>query len=160
MFFLSSIFLLALSTFFFVIIRLEFEIYNNEQPEDFTVSTDYVEFVYGGCLYASIILDVDFSKFQRGKGFWKFNNSLLLDPCFVELIKNTIKHTTCQYALINDDPDYIPNLSQVDFESFLATQTPESLQTLNLAINHELFFDTLLMEIRRATLKYSSQKKL
>ena len=56
MFFLSSIFLLALSTFFFVIIRLEFEIYNNEQPEDFTVSTDYVEFVYGGCLYASIIL--------------------------------------------------------------------------------------------------------
>ena len=34
-----------------------------------------------------ITLDIDFSKFQRGKGFWKFNNSLLTDPSYSDLIK-------------------------------------------------------------------------
>ena len=42
---------------------------------------------------------------------------------------------------------------------FLFNQTPESLQNLELHINSELFLDTLLMEIRGATIKYSSQKK-
>ena len=75
------------------------------------------------------------------------------------MIKYTIKKTTCQYAIIDDNVNYIENLSTAEFEDFLSKQTPESLQSLELKINHELFLDTLLMEIRRATIKYSSQKK-
>ena len=45
--------------------------------------------------HSPIILDIDFSKFQRGKGFWKLNNYLLSDPNYVDLIKDTIKRVTC-----------------------------------------------------------------
>ena len=38
-------------------------------------------------------------------------------------------------------------------------QTPESLQAFPLKINPELFFDTLMMEIRRSTILYSAQEK-
>ena len=38
-----------------------------------------------------ILLDRDFSKFIRGKGFWKFNNSLLKDSEYLEIIKGLIK---------------------------------------------------------------------
>ena len=106
-----------------------------------------------------ITLDIDFSKFQRGKGFWKFNNSLLTDPSYSDLIKNTIKTTACQYSVVNDDQFYVQNLSNADYQHFLDIQTPESLQSLILSINDELFLDTLLMEIRRATINYSSKTK-
>jgi len=38
-------------------------------------------------------------------------------------------------------------------------QTPETLQDLELVLNPELFLDTLLMEIRGASIKYSATKK-
>ena len=44
-------------------------------------------------------------------------------------------------------------------EDFIAMQTPETLQSLPLEINPELFLDTLLMEIRGVTISYSAQKK-
>ena len=39
--------------------------------------------------HSPIVLDIDFSKFVRGRGFWKFNNSLLKDKDYVTLV-------TCQ----------------------------------------------------------------
>ena len=117
--------------------------------------------IISGCYsdHSPIILDIDFSKFQRGKGFWKLNNSLLSDPDYIDLIKDTIKKTTCQYSVIDNDPNFIQKLSREEFDAFASSHTPESLQTLDLVINNELFLDTLLMEIRRTTIKYSSQKK-
>ena len=41
----------------------------------------------------------------------------------------------------------------------MSEQSPESLQTLEISINPELFLDTLLMEIRGASLKYSARIK-
>ena len=41
----------------------------------------------------------------------------------------------------------------------MSQQTPESLQNLQIQINPELFLDTLLMEIRGATIQYSAKKK-
>ena len=132
----------------------------------FLISNSLIPFVKSASISSScysdhspIILEIDFSKFQRGKGFWKLNNSLLSDPIYVELIKNTIKKTACQYSVINDDPNFVQNLSPLDYENFLSSHTPESIQALNLSVNNELFLDTLLMEIRRATIKYSCQKK-
>ena len=36
--------------------------------------------------HCPITLEINFSKFKRGKGFWKFNNSLLKDPAYLALI--------------------------------------------------------------------------
>lgn len=109
--------------------------------------------------HSPILLEIDFAKFKRGLGFWKFNNSLLKDNEYVEMIKNLIKRIVYQYAYQNDPNLYAINESLDLYNQFLSVQTPESLQTLDISINSELFFDTLLMEIRGATIKYSSEKK-
>ena len=45
--------------------------------------------------HSPILMDIDFSKFCRGRGFWKMNNSLLYDPDYVDKIKTTIKKSDC-----------------------------------------------------------------
>ena len=62
-------------------------------------------------------------------------------------------------AIIDGCTDFFLSREPELINDFLFNQTPESLQILELQINPELFLDTLLMEIRGATIKYSSQKK-
>ena len=106
-----------------------------------------------------ILLDIDFSKFHRGRGFWKMNNSLLSDPSYVSMVKSTIKRTTCQYAKINGREHFYESSTEEELEAFLNSQTPESLQSLPLSTNSETFLETLLMAIRRDTILYSAEKK-
>ena len=114
-----------------------------------------------GCFsdHSVISLDIDFSKFKMGKGFWKFNSSLLSDPTYLELIKKTIARVVMQYATVNDDPNFYLNATPAMIEQFFNEQTPETLQNLPLNINPELFLDTLLMEIRRETICMAAAKK-
>ena len=106
-----------------------------------------------------IELEIDFSKFSRGRGFWKFNNSLIKEPEYVLIIKKLIKRVTTQYAIVNGEPNFFLNAAPDEVQTFMDEQTPESLQALDLSVNPELFLDTLLMEIRGATIKYSSHNK-
>ena len=106
-----------------------------------------------------ILIEIDFSRFKRGRGFWKLNNSLLYDTDYVNLVKNAIKRVTCQYSIINNDAQFYENCTAQVLEDFLSAQNPESLQALQLKINPELFLETLLMEIRRVTISYSAEKK-
>ena len=73
---------------------------------------DKVE-IHPGCFsnHSPVILDIDFSKFEKGRGFWKFNNSLLYDPIYVESIKKITKKVTTQYSTINNDPNFFENAS-------------------------------------------------
>ena len=84
---------------------------------------------------------------------------MLKDQNFVEIVKNIFKEVTCQYAIIENDTDLVENLPPDIFNHFVNQQTPESLQNLQLKINPELFLDTLLMQIRGATIKYISELK-
>ena len=88
------------------------------------------------------------------------NNSLLYDSEYVSIVKDTLKKTTCQYAVVNDDPDFFLNATTDEINTFYASQAPESLQLLKLNINPELFLETLLMmEIRRVTILFASNSK-
>ena len=109
--------------------------------------------------HSPIVLEIDFSRFTRGKGFWKFNNSLLKDETYLELIKNLIKRIVCQYATIEGNADFFISTPPDIIREYMSQQTPESLQNLDIHINPELFLDTLLMEIRGATIQYSAKKK-
>ena len=82
---------------------------------------------------------------------------MLHDTNYIEIIKGVIKRVVYQYSPKN--VDILVNNSTDLYNQFLSVQTPESLQTLNPEINPELFLDTLLMEIRGATIKYCSEKK-
>ena len=83
----------------------------------FLVSNSLLPFVQKakiepGCFsdYSVVILDIDFSKFMRGRGFWKFNNSLVYDPDYVAIVKNTIKRVTTQYANVDENPNFLMRL--------------------------------------------------
>ena len=76
---------------------------------------------------------------QRGRGTWKFNNSLLHDRNYVNLIKQTIQEVTDQYKMPNQNET---DPSQVEF-----------------SINDQLFFEMLKLTIRGNTIPYSTRKK-
>ena len=75
------------------------------------------------------------------------------------MVKDVIKRVTCQYAIIDNDENYLDNCSDEELQNFQASHSPESLQSLPLKINSELFLESLLMEIRRVTIIFSAIKK-
>ena len=72
-----------------------------------------------------------FTHQERGRGFWKFNNSLLSDSAYVKLVKDCINETLDEYK-INGDIEH-----------------PESL---TFSIHDQLLFETLKLQIRGKTI--------
>ena len=91
--------------------------------------------------HSAIILKLKFQNNERGKGYWKFNNSLLKDSQYIDKIKKIIEDVKQTYATNLNPEEMIPN------------------QDLQFSINDQLFLETLLMMIRGDTIKYSSIKK-
>lgn len=81
-----------------------------------------------------------FTQQQRGRGTWKFNNSLLHDREYVEMVKLTINNLVNQYRTPNQGDLIDPAV--VEF-----------------SINDQLFFEMLKLTIRGNTIPYSSRKK-
>lgn len=108
--------------------------------------------------HSAIELEIDFSKFIRGRGFWKFNASLLGDLTYRDLVKTVIKRVTAQYGIINDDKNFHVNASKNELNE-LFSLSPEALQHIPLKINNQSFLDVLPLEIRRETMNYSGRKK-
>ena len=80
-----------------------------------------------------ILIAINKTVFKRDRTFWKFNNSLLYDAQFVQEIKLLIKKVKQQYCL----PIY--SLENID---------TVSNNDLCFLISDQLFFETLLLEIR------------
>ena len=81
---------------------------------------------------------------KRGRTYWKFNNSLLKDKQYVDLVKQTILELKKQYGVIiydRDNIDKVPNNS------------------LELTTYDQLFFEMILMEVRAKTISYSVYRK-
>ena len=93
--------------------------------------------------HSAITLSLKFQNYEKGKSYWKFNNTLLKDTEYVKLVKGKIKEVKEQYfeQELDIDIDEIP-LNEIKFN-----------------INDQLFLETLLMEIRGKTISYSSYKK-
>ena len=91
--------------------------------------------------HSGIILKLKLQESERGRGYWKFNNTLLKDKKYIEDVKATLREIKNRYKIneanINDIPD-----NEIEFN-----------------INDQLFLETLLMTIRGNTIKYSSIKK-
>ena len=68
---------------------------------------------------------------ERGKGYWKFNNSLLKDQAYIKLVKDTISEVKLTYTKNNNNNDDNTNSEQTEFN-----------------INDQLFLETLLLIIR------------
>lgn len=106
---------------------------------DIMARTDKTEIKPGYRSDHSIInLDLKINNQSRGKGFWKFNTSLLHDQEYSQLIKQVIRENIERYAL----PEQNLEIHDILFQ-----------------VSDQLFFETLKMEIRTTTISYSSRKK-
>lgn len=81
--------------------------------------------------HSLVYLEVEFTKNSKGKGYWKFNSSLLHDKEYVSEVKRTIKDTVNQYR-INDE----------DF-----------------SIDNRLLWEMIKLSIRGISIQYSPRKK-
>ena len=82
---------------------------------------------------------------RRGRGFWKFNCSLLKDSDYLQLVKEVIQDIISSYAC----PVY----------SELYMTTLESRENIQMVISDVLFLEVLLLKIRSNTISYSIRKK-
>ena len=94
--------------------------------------------------HSIVSMNIRFNKGLKGRGFWKFNNSLLCDIDYVNLVKNTIREVKKQYGALPYNFENIDEISNTIYQC---------------VINEQLFFEVLLMEIRSKTIAFSIQKK-
>ena len=110
----------------------------------FLVSSDLQHFITEsdiGVAYRSdhspVFITLDFNDQIRGKGTWKFNNCLLYDKEYIEIVKNCIYEFIKQYKV--DDC--------------------ENLLDASFSIDDQLLWETLKLLIRGKTISYSSFRK-
>ena len=94
--------------------------------------------------HSIVSIELEFIKEKRRNTFWKFNSLHLKDKYFVNYINETIRQTKEQYAALVYNTEAIDDIPVED---------------LQLTISDQLFLDTLIMEIRKTTIAYSSKKK-
>ena len=90
-----------------------------------------------------IELNIQLNKFTLGKGVWKFNNSLLKIPDFLELINKAISDEILKYAIPIYSFDFIE-------------KHPEALA---FTIDDDLLLEVLFLRIRGETIKFASALK-
>ena len=80
--------------------------------------------------HSMICMTIKGNSSYKGKSYWKFNNSLLRDAEYVNIVKSTIESVKQQYLSSDQTVQDAPE-----------TETP-------ININDQLFLDVLLMEVR------------
>ena len=93
--------------------------------------------------HSGIILKLKLQELERGRSYWKFNNTLLKDKKYIEEVKKIISEVKSIYAT---------NSETINVNDILDNE-------IVFNINDQLFLETLLMTIRGNTIKYSSIKK-
>lgn len=91
--------------------------------------------------HSPVILTLKINEFIKGRGLWKFNNSLLQDPEYVKLIKQQIANTVEQYKMPVHRGVALHSIDNLD---------------IDFSINDQLLLETLLLEIRGKTISYST----
>ena len=93
------------------------------------------EIIPGFCSdHSALTLEIDFSKFTRGRGFWKFNSSLLYDNKYVADIKNIIKRVVAQYAIIDNNQKFYETVSNCPMKFYNNFTTHFFLSPFNVLI--------------------------
>ena len=92
--------------------------------------------------HSIIELEIIMNKFIRGKGLWKFNNSLLKDKEYLTLVNKIIAEEIIKYAIPVYNNEFIANYCNYGY--------------ITLTIDWDIFLELLIMCIRGETIKFSS----
>ena len=82
--------------------------------------------------HSIITMDILLNNFSQGKGIWKFNNSLLMNQEYLNMVNILIKEEVAKYAVPVYSTDYIEN----------------SPDNISFTIEDELFLEVLFLRIR------------
>ena len=117
----------------------------------FLVSESLINFTSDECInssyrsdHSSISLSLSFKDTPKPKNYWKFNNSHLNNKDYVKEIKKVISNVIEQYSNTSSDAENGNQNSEDNFQ---------------LNINPQLFFETLLLEIRSKTISFATAVK-
>lgn len=91
--------------------------------------------------HSLVSIGISLGRHEKRSTYWKFNTSLLRDLDYVREIKQVISDTKKEYAAPIYDPINVDNIPISDIQ---------------LTLNDQLFFETLLLNIRGKTISYSS----
>ena len=106
----------------------------------------------------SILINIDFTKFVQGKGFWKHNNELLKDPDYLDRIKNSIRLTCAKYVILDGYENFFTEATENELQQFL-NQPDDFYFGLNYSINPHMIFEMLLNDSRNESIAYSVGKR-
>ena len=91
--------------------------------------------------HSIIEISINLCEFKHGRGYWKFNNSLLKNQDYLNMINKTIEEEKIKYALPVYSMNYITG----------------SNESIEFSIPCDLFLETLLMRIRGESIKFASR---
>ena len=79
-------------------------------------------------------------EFKRGLGLWKFNNTLLQDECYFQLIKDCYPHILQKYANV-DDKQLLWELIKMEIRSETIRYSKGKSKELDSKICNEVCLD-------------------
>ena len=65
-------------------------------------NTNIVANIFSDHSAVSLSMSLESNETKRDPGFWKFNNSLLMDKCYMDMITKQIPEFIAKYCNLND----------------------------------------------------------
>ena len=96
--------------------------------------------------HSGIILKLKLNQNEKGRSYWKFNNSLLRDTEYIKLVKKTIGEVLDTYKI------------RENHENRPQNKDSENTQR-EYTINDQLLLEMIFVAIRGEKIKYSSRRK-
>ena len=91
-----------------------------------------------------VVMQIQLTEVERGPGIWKFNESVLQDSEYINIIKTAITNIVFQYAVPVYNEEYVTDYNNYEFIQF--------------TVEDGLFYETLIMLIRGQTVQYCKRK--
>ena len=108
--------------------------------------------------HSGVILKLDFYEQARGKGYWKFNNSLSKDKNYIKIVKDTINEVLSLHVK-ETNGGLKNNNNNNNSNGSMNNNNNSNYHNKEFIINDQLLLETILMMIRGETIKYSSYRK-
>ena len=119
--------------------------------------------------HSGIILKLKLNQNERGKSYWKFNNSLLNDKDYIQLVKKSVEEVKNTYKIVNIQQNRVNldnnnnnnnnnNNSNNNDNNNIFNNNNNNIHN-TYSINDQLLLEMILLAIRGETIKYSSRKK-
>ena len=81
--------------------RLDY-LFISKSMESAIQNADIVANIFSDHSAVSLSMSLESNETKRGPGFWKFNNSLLMDKCYTDMITRQIPEFIAKYCNLND----------------------------------------------------------